>query len=62
MGLFRKIRQFLNEVKVEMSKVSWPTFDELKGSTWIVIALSLAFALYIFVIDQALSWIIRQLY
>lgn len=62
MALVQKASQFLSEVKTEMSKVSWPEFESLKGSTWVVIALSLAFAVYIFLIDQGLTQIIKLIY
>ncbi|HHL73007.1 MAG TPA: preprotein translocase subunit SecE [Bacteroidetes bacterium] len=62
MALFEKPMKFLNEVKVELSKVSWPDFESLKSSTWIVIILSLAFSLYVFVVDKVLTWALLQLY
>ena len=62
MGLFRKIGKFLSDVKMEMSKVTWPTIDELKGSTLVVIIFSLAMAIYIFVIDQGLTQLIKLIY
>ncbi len=62
MGLFRKIGKFLSDVKVEMSKVTWPTVDELKSSTWVVIVFSLAIAAYIFLIDQGLTRLMKLLY
>ncbi|RME01190.1 MAG: preprotein translocase subunit SecE [Calditrichaeota bacterium] len=62
MNFFAKISKFFNDVKVEMSKVTWPSFEELKGSTWIVIIFSLAFAVYIFVIDQGLTRLIKLIY
>ena len=62
MAIVNKASKFLTEVKVEMSKVSWPTVDELKGSTKIVIILSLALAIYIFGIDQILSQVIKLIY
>jgi preprotein translocase subunit SecE len=62
MALIDKASKFMSEVKVEMSKVTWPTIDELKGSTKIVIILSLAFALYIFGVDRILTQLINLIY
>ena len=39
--MVKKLQQFLADVKFEMSKVSWPTWDELRSSTYIVLGLSL---------------------
>lgn len=36
-GLFDRISEFYQEVKVEMSKVTWPTKEDLKASTVIVL-------------------------
>jgi len=62
MSLLGKPAQFVREVKFEMSKVSWPTFDDLKGSTMVVIFLSLTFAVYIFAADWVLSQLVKLLY
>jgi preprotein translocase subunit SecE len=62
MNLLTKSSQFVREVKFEMSKVSWPTLEELKGSTMVVVFLSLAFAVYIFAADWVLSQLIKLLY
>ncbi len=44
---------FLVATETEMKKVSWPTRREVTGSTVIVIATSVAIALFCFVFDQA---------
>jgi len=62
MSLLTKPAQFVRDVKFEMSKVSWPTLEELKGSTMVVIVLSLAFAVYIFAADWVLSQLVKLLY
>jgi len=62
MSLLAKPAQFVREVKFEMSKVSWPTLDDLKGSTLVVIFLSLVFAVYIFAADWVLSQLVKLLY
>lgn len=57
--MFKKLSTYLRDVKTEMSKVSWPTRDELVESTGIVILLSLVLAVFIFGIDQGLSNILK---
>jgi len=51
--------KYIREVKSEMSKVTWPTWPELKGSTILVIVLSVFFAIYVGVIDLILAFIRR---
>lgn len=53
--MFGKISQFIGEVRVEMGKVTWPTRDELKSSTTIVLILSLALAGFIYIVDTFLA-------
>jgi preprotein translocase subunit SecE len=55
--MFGKIAQFIREVQAEMGKVTWPTQEELKSSTTIVLGLSLALAVFIFVVDYILAGI-----
>lgn len=59
--MFNKIAKFLTDVKVEMSKVSWPTRPELINSTTIVAVVSILFTLYIFSADYILSQVMRFL-
>ena len=52
-------RKFLKEVRTEMSKVTWPTWPELKGSTVLVIIVSVFFAAFIAGIDLILTNFIK---
>ena len=55
MDLFKKVIGFVNEVKIELGKVSWSTRNELIGSTSVVIVLTGFLALFIFIVDAALA-------
>jgi preprotein translocase subunit SecE len=57
--MFQKIARFFNDVQTELSKVSWPTREELINSTMIVAVVSVLFTLYIFAADYILAWIMR---
>ncbi|MBO8129884.1 MAG: preprotein translocase subunit SecE [Candidatus Marinimicrobia bacterium] len=57
--MFKKIRDFINGVTFEMKKVSWPSFNELKGSTIIVLVLSLILSLFLFLVDTLLARIVH---
>ena len=60
--MFAKATQFLRDVKTEMSKVSWPSKEQLRGQTGIVIVVSLIFSVFIFGVDHLLSWLIQLIY
>lgn len=54
-----KVTAFFNDVKLEMSKVSWPTKDELIGSTIVVLVSLAVLSIFIGVCDIILSKIIN---
>jgi preprotein translocase SecE subunit len=54
-----KGRAFLKDVRVEMSKVTWPTWAELKGQTIVVIVAVLMIYAFIGLVDTILSSTIR---
>lgn len=53
--MFNKIVQFVKDVRVEFTKVSWPSRDELVQSTIVVGVVSLVVAVFIGAIDRILS-------
>ncbi|MDZ4154181.1 preprotein translocase subunit SecE [Methylicorpusculum sp.] len=57
-----EVFQFFNEVKVELTKVVWPKFDEWVGSTVIVLVLVAAFALYLYFVDSVLSVLVHRIF
>ena len=54
-----KVVGFFNDIKLEMSKVSWPTRGELMGSTIVVIVSLAILALFIGICDVVLSKIVN---
>jgi preprotein translocase subunit SecE len=59
--MFERVVRLFQEVRLEMSKVTWPSREELVSSTGVVIVLSLAFALFIGVFDRLLSFVINTI-
>jgi len=53
-------RGFLHEVIVELKKTTWPTPKEAWRLTTVVIGVILAVAVYVGVIDAALSWLTNR--
>jgi len=56
-----KVTEFLQQVKAELQKVTWPTRKETYGSTVFVIVLVLMVAVFLWVVDTGLSALIRTL-
>ncbi len=59
--MWGKITQFIREVKTELKKVTWPPRKETIASTSVVIVLVFIIALFLFIVDQGLSFIIRKI-
>jgi len=55
------ISRFIREVLAELKKVTWPSRDEMVGSTIIVCALVIIFAAILGAMDGAFSNFIRKL-
>jgi preprotein translocase subunit SecE len=62
MNWFTKSREFLREVKTEVAKVTFPSRDEVVGTTVVVIITSVIFAAYLWVADQAIQGLYRGIH
>jgi preprotein translocase subunit SecE len=51
-GWFGNLRNFLNEVRNELKRVSWPSRKEVYATTVVVILTSIFFGLYLWGLDQ----------
>ncbi|MBK6898716.1 MAG: preprotein translocase subunit SecE [bacterium] len=59
--MFNKLTLYMRETGQEMKRVSWPTWRELRESTLVVLATVAVVTVFIFIVDQVLSFIQRQL-
>jgi len=55
MNIYKKITQFVSEVKQELLKVSWSSRQELMGATVVVITITAIVAVFIGIVDLFLS-------
>jgi preprotein translocase subunit SecE len=51
MNWWNKTKQFLGEVRSEMRKVTFPSRDEVVGTTIVVVVTSVIFAVYLWIAD-----------
>jgi preprotein translocase subunit SecE len=60
-GTFSRMRTFLTETRSEMKKVTFPSRDEVVGTTIVVLVASVIFAFYLWLADlvilQVFEWI-----
>ncbi len=52
MNWFNKVKEFLREVRSEWNKVSFPTRQEVVGTTVVVLVASFIMAIYLAIADQ----------
>jgi preprotein translocase subunit SecE len=62
MAWTERIRDFVKEVQVEIRKVSWPTRQELRDSTLVVIATVMIVAVYVGIVDRVLGMAVGLLF
>ena len=56
-----KVSEFLSNVKSELKKTTWPSKKDTYGSTVVVIVLVLAVAVFLWLVDSALSRLVKYL-
>jgi preprotein translocase subunit SecE len=55
----RRFRQFLHETRVELKHVSWPTKDDVKSTTVVVVITIFVFGAFLFGVDKLVSEIVK---
>jgi preprotein translocase subunit SecE len=59
--MFEKIKKFVKEVRVELTKVTWPTPSELRATTTVVIITTFIMTVFIGLVDFGLGLLIGVL-
>ena len=54
--------QFVQEVRQEAKKVTWPTRKETSVSTLMVFIMVVMAAIFFFLVDQSMAWGVRQIF
>jgi preprotein translocase subunit SecE len=52
-------RMFVQEAWAELRRVQWPTRDEIRAATIVVVFLVGATSLFLFLVDTILSWLLH---
>ena len=60
-GRIARFAQFLREVRNELRKVTWPTFDELKKATTVIVIFVTILGLAIGLMDAFFQWVFVKL-
>lgn len=54
------MQKFINEVKVEAKKVTWPDRKETMQATLMVFVMVIFIALFLWLVDSSLSWLVQK--
>lgn len=57
-----KVKDYINDVNKEMKKVSWPTREQLRESTVVVIVATMIITGFVYVVDLVMSSLIKGLF
>lgn len=57
-----KIKKFTSEVVSEMKKVSWPTREQLRESTIVVVVVTGIITAFTFIIDEIMTFIMKSIF
>jgi preprotein translocase subunit SecE len=60
-GFFARMGKFVRDVRSELGRVTWPTTTEVRNTTIITIIAVIFFAVYLFVVDRGLAFVIEQI-
>lgn len=58
--LMTSVREFLDGVRGELKKVSFPSKAETIGATTVVIVFCILMSLYLSMMDSVLGWLMRK--
>ena len=59
-GPWQRLRDYYQEVRVEMKRVAWPGKQEVYGTTIMVLFTTFAFALFFWLCDQTFSRLVSR--
>ena len=54
-----RIVQFVRDVRAEMKRVSWPNLATVKNTTIITLIAVVFFAIYLFVVDLGMTYLVK---
>ena len=57
--MLAKTKNFLDEVKIELGKVTWPSRKETIATTWVVVVIIFLISIYLGACDVVLAKLMR---
>jgi preprotein translocase subunit SecE len=60
--MVESFKSFLADVSKEMKKVAWPTTEQLRESTVVVLVTCLLISGFVFLVDQAMTFVVKAIF
>ncbi len=57
-----QVKNYFEELQMEMRRVTWPSWKQVRATTLVVIVAVFAFAAYFALVDQVVSGMINKLF
>jgi preprotein translocase subunit SecE len=58
----KQLSKFLHEVKLELSRVEWPRFQEFVGAALVTLIVVIAFAIFLGIVDKLISVVAKHIF
>jgi preprotein translocase subunit SecE len=60
-GWPQRTRSYIEELRTEMKRVTWPSWPSVRATTGVVIAAVFLFAAYFFVVDAIVNAVVNRI-
>ena len=57
-----RVKEYVEELRLEMRRVTWPAWKQVRATTGVVIAAVFGFAIYFFVVDAIIGRGVTKLF
>ena len=57
-----RMKDYFGELQMEMRRVTWPSWKQVRATTAVVIVATFAFSAYFFVIDNIINRLVNKLF
>jgi len=57
-----KVKTYVEELRLEMRRVTWPAWKQVRATTGVVIAAVFGFAIYFFIVDAIIGRGVTKLF
>ncbi len=54
---FARMKKYFKDTKSELKKVTWPTKEQLKKNTLVIISFIIMIGIFLFVFDALFAWL-----